>query len=94
LLAYRRQAWDRNGRIAHAAIDVSEGPLLIAGAAGPNGGKHVSAAPTLRLAVKAVLMTGVRKSEFIDATWKELEQARAITPYYRGGLPMKRIAQP
>jgi len=27
-------------------------------------------------------------------TEEELEQARAITPYYRGGLPMKRIAQP
>ncbi|WP_323993829.1 hypothetical protein [Nguyenibacter sp. L1] len=29
---------------------------------------HVSAAPTLRSAVKFVLLTGVRKSEFIDAT--------------------------
>jgi len=27
-------------------------------------------------------------------TEEELEKARAITPYYRGGLPMKRVAQP
>ncbi len=27
-------------------------------------------------------------------TEEELEKARAITPYYRGGLPMKRAAQP
>ncbi|MET4489449.1 tyrosine-type recombinase/integrase [Bradyrhizobium sp. LA7.1] len=34
---------------------------------------QVAAAPTLKLAVKFVLLTGVRKSEFIDATWSEID---------------------
>ena len=34
-------------------------------------------APTLRLAVKFMLLTGVRKSEFIHATWKEIDWERA-----------------
>lgn len=46
---------------------------------------HVSTAPTLRLAVKFVLLTGVRKSEFIDATWTEIDfaSARWIIPAER-----------
>jgi integrase len=47
---------------------------------------HVSAAPTLRLAVKFVLLTGVRKSEFIDATWKEIDFAAA-----RWTIPAERM---
>lgn len=35
--------------------------------------EHVATTPTLRLALKLVLLTGVRKSEFIDATWKEID---------------------
>lgn len=35
--------------------------------------EQVAAAPTLRLALKFVLLTGVRKSEFIDATWSEVD---------------------
>ncbi len=46
----------------------------------------MSAAPTLRLAVKVVLMTGVRKSEFIDATWKEIDFAAA-----RWTIPAERM---
>ncbi|GBQ30541.1 tyrosine-type recombinase/integrase [Gluconacetobacter aggeris] len=38
---------------------------------------HVAAAPTLRQAVRFVLLTGVRKSEFIDATWKEIDFSAA-----------------
>lgn len=34
-------------------------------------------APTLRLAVKFMLLTGVRKGEFIGATWKEIDWDRA-----------------
>lgn len=34
---------------------------------------QVAAAPTLKLALKFVLLTGVRKSEFIDATWSEID---------------------
>lgn len=34
---------------------------------------QVAAAPTLKLALKFVLLTGVRKSEFIDATWNEID---------------------
>ncbi|MGC4024291.1 MAG: tyrosine-type recombinase/integrase [Mesorhizobium sp.] len=48
--------------------------------------EHVSAAPTLRLAVKFVLLTGVRKSEFIDATWKEIDFAAA-----RWTIPAERM---
>ncbi|MEM6695708.1 MAG: tyrosine-type recombinase/integrase, partial [Pseudomonadota bacterium] len=47
---------------------------------------HVSAAPTLRLAVKFVLLTGVRKSEFIDATWTEIDFAGA-----RWTIPAERM---
>ena len=35
--------------------------------------EQVAAAPTLKLALKFVLLTGVRKSEFIDATWSEID---------------------
>lgn len=35
--------------------------------------EQVAAAPTLRLTLKFVLLTGVRKSEFIDATWSEVD---------------------
>jgi len=34
--------------------------------------EQVATMPTLRLALKFVLLTGVRKSEFIDATWGEI----------------------
>lgn len=34
---------------------------------------HVPTTPTLRLALRFVLLTGVRKSEFIDATWSEVD---------------------
>lgn len=39
--------------------------------------QHTATAPTLRLAVKFMLLTGVRKGEFIGATWKELDWDRA-----------------
>jgi integrase len=35
--------------------------------------ERVATMPTLRLALKFVLLTGVRKSEFIDATWYEVD---------------------
>lgn len=35
--------------------------------------EQVATTPTLRLALKFVLLTGVRKSEFIDATWGEID---------------------
>ncbi|KVC52567.1 integrase [Burkholderia pseudomultivorans] len=35
--------------------------------------EQVATTPTLRLALKFVLLTGVRKSEFIDATWPEVD---------------------
>lgn len=35
--------------------------------------EKVAAAPTLRLALRFILLTGVRKSEFIDATWGEVD---------------------
>lgn len=35
--------------------------------------ERVPTTPTLRLALKFVLLTGVRKSEFIDATWNEID---------------------
>lgn len=47
---------------------------------------HVSAAPTLCSAVKFVLLTAVRKSEFIDATWKEIDFAAA-----RWTIPAERM---
>jgi integrase len=47
--------------------------------------EHVATTPTLRLALKFVLLTGVRKSEFIDATWNEVdfESARWTIPAER-----------
>lgn len=39
--------------------------------------QKTATAPTLRLAVKFMLLTGVRKGEFIDATWKELDWSRS-----------------
>lgn len=38
--------------------------------------QHTATAPTLRLAVKFMLLTGVRKGEFIGATWKEINWER------------------
>lgn len=35
--------------------------------------ERVATTPTLRLALKFILLTGVRKSEFIDATWDEID---------------------
>ncbi len=35
--------------------------------------EQVATTPTLRLALKFILLTGVRKSEFIDATWNEVD---------------------
>lgn len=35
--------------------------------------EQVATTPTLRLALKFVLLTGVRKGEFIDATWDEVD---------------------
>jgi len=58
--------------------------------------EHVTAAPTLRSAVKFVQLTDVRKSEFIDASWKEIDFAtrpsatKAILPYLR--LPSRDVA--
>lgn len=40
--------------------------------------QETATSPTLRLAVKFVLLTGVRKSEFIDATWKEVNWERSV----------------
>lgn len=40
--------------------------------------QETATSPTLRLAVKFVLLTGVRKSEFIDATWKEINWERYV----------------
>lgn len=39
--------------------------------------QHTATAPTLRLAVKFMLLTGVRKGEFIGATWKEVDWDRS-----------------
>lgn len=39
--------------------------------------EKTATAPTLRLAVKFMLLTGVRKGEFIGATWKELDWDRS-----------------
>lgn len=38
--------------------------------------EHTATAPTLRMAVKFMLLTGVRKSEFIGATWSEIDWER------------------
>lgn len=35
--------------------------------------EQVATTPTLRLALKFILLTGVRKGEFIDATWSEID---------------------
>jgi len=35
--------------------------------------ERVATMPTLRLAVRFILLTGVRKSEFINATWQEVD---------------------
>lgn len=35
--------------------------------------ERVACAPTLRMALRFVLLTGVRKSEFIDAAWPEID---------------------
>ncbi len=40
--------------------------------------QRTATASTLRLAVKFMLLTGVRKGEFIGATWRELDWDRAI----------------
>ncbi len=40
--------------------------------------QHTATAPTLRQAVKFMLLTGVRKGEFIGATWKEIDWTRSI----------------
>ena len=40
--------------------------------------QETATSPTLRLAVKFVLLTGVRKSEFIYATWKEVNWERSV----------------
>jgi len=39
--------------------------------------QHTATLPTLRLAVKFMLLTMVRKGEFIGATWKEIDWDRA-----------------
>lgn len=41
-----------------------------------DGLEQTGAAPTLRLAVRFMLLTGVRKSEFIGATWSEVDWER------------------
>lgn len=38
--------------------------------------QHTATSPTLRLAVKFMLLTGVRKGEFIGAIWKEIDWDR------------------
>ncbi|HEY4370492.1 MAG TPA: tyrosine-type recombinase/integrase [Burkholderiales bacterium] len=47
--------------------------------------ESVATTPTLRLALKFVLLTGVRKGEFIDATWREIdfESERWVIPAAR-----------
>lgn len=40
--------------------------------------EQVATTPTLRLALKFVLLTGVRKSEFIDATWSEVDFDKGV----------------
>lgn len=42
-----------------------------------DGLEQTGTAPTLRLAVRFVLLTGVRKGEFIGATWSEVDWERA-----------------
>ncbi len=42
-----------------------------------DGLEQTGTAPTLRLAVRFMLLTGVRKSEFIGATWAEVDWDRA-----------------
>ena len=40
--------------------------------------EHVATLPTLRLALRLMLMTMVRKNEFIGATWDEVDFERAV----------------
>lgn len=40
--------------------------------------EHTGTMPTLRLAVRFMLLTGVRKGEFIGATWSEIDWDRAL----------------
>lgn len=42
-----------------------------------DGLEKTGAAPTLRLAVRFLLLTGVRKGEFVGATWAEVDWERA-----------------
>jgi integrase len=42
-----------------------------------DGLEQTGTAPTLRLAVRFILLTGVRKGEFIGATWSEVDWERA-----------------
>ncbi len=42
-----------------------------------DGLEQTGTAPTLRLAVRFMLLTGVRNGEFIGATWAEAERDRA-----------------
>jgi hypothetical protein len=42
-----------------------------------DGLEMIGTAPTLRLAVRFLLLTGVRKGEFIGATWAEVDWERA-----------------
>jgi integrase len=42
-----------------------------------DGLEQTGTAPTLRLAVRFMLLTGVRKGEFIGATWSEVDWERA-----------------
>lgn len=39
---------------------------------------RVACAPTLRMALRLVLLTGVRKSEFIEAEWSEVDFDKAL----------------
>jgi len=43
-----------------------------------DGLERTGTAPTLRLAVRFLLLTGVRKGEFIGATWAEVDWERAL----------------
>lgn len=57
-----------------------------------NAIERVATTPTLRLALKFVLLTGVRKSEFIDATWSEIDFGKAIWTIPADRMPV--IATP
>lgn len=53
--------------------------------------EQVATTPTLRLAIKFVLLTGVRKSEFIGATWDEIDFDKGLwtipAPRMKAGKP-------